>query len=291
MTQERMLKIYDDYLPQVLSALKKYYADLPREEGDDANFFGEFATKSKLKEMRSDPLQKKHAETMTPQNIEALEEDAYTQQEILETIAEQVLKKMTSRDKRALNVTEDFESENEVVQDMLNQALKGRALQEYGEELPEFIYRGVGGEASDVDYEKQGFEGAEEKYPGREDEAESGRVVFISSEPSVAASYARKDKFDRAGSLPTNYGDSIYRIRTKGLDPKLFKKDVGATPDELLFGPQFRYNASIPQEDVVIIDQSGTERTVPRIEKMSYLSDALCKDVHFPQHLIVRRKY
>lgn len=271
MTNKQALKIYDDYLPQILHVIHQYYKDLPVDEGEDANFFGEYATKQKLREMRNDPLQEKHAKSMTSQNIDALSEEEFIQTEIIEAIAS----KIVDRSNGELSEEEALE--------LLRQALNERALEEYLDELPEFLYRGTNEE---VDFEKEGFEGVEEEYPERDDASPTGKVVFVSSEPSVASSYARKDKFDRAGYLPTSHGDFVYRIRTQGLDPSLFKKDVGATHDEIMYGPQYRYNSSIPQEQITIVDSSGTERVVPRIEKISYLSDALCKDIIFPPHII-----
>lgn len=274
MTNKQALKIYDDYLPQVLSVIRKYYEELPKDEGEDANFFGEFATRNKLREMRDDPLQKKHAQSMTAQNLDALDEDEFMQTEILEAIASKIAKH-----------SEDNMGEEDA-QELLKQALNERALEGYLSELPEFLYRGVGEEVEGVDFEKEGFKGIEEKYSERDDASSTGKVVFVSSEPSVAASYARKDKFDRAGYMPTNHGDSIYRIRTEGLDPSLFKKDIAATHEETTYGPQYRYNGSIPQELIDIIDSSGSKRSVPRVEKVAYISDALCKDIVSPPHII-----
>ena len=47
-------------------------------------FFGEYATKQKLREIRNDPLQEKHAKSMTSQNIDALSEEEFIQTEIIE---------------------------------------------------------------------------------------------------------------------------------------------------------------------------------------------------------------
>jgi hypothetical protein len=292
MTREKMLKIYDDYLPIALSRLKQYYAEVPRDADDeDSIFFGKMmARENAARAKMEDPG--RHSDTLTPEHFEAADEDRFARDAILDAIAVQIMNKMTDDDLAELSDEYDLSDREErimAVRELLEAALKQRLVESQSREMPEIIYRGV---KDDDDILERGFEGAIEKHGDKEDASEQDRVVFVSSEPSVAASYARRNKFERSGTLPTNYGDYVYQIRTIGLDPKLFLPDKSSTVDELLFGPQYRYNAPIKQEMVEIVDSAGNKRTVPRIEKIAYLSDALCKDVYAPPHILdaVRRR-
>ena len=101
-------------------------------------------------------------------------------------------------------------------------------------------------------------------------------MVFVTSEPSVAASYAREGRFEKDfEGKPSNYGDVIYEINTAGLDPSLFTKDRTSSIDEVNFGPQYIYHGKIPQEDI----EYEEGYVAPRIRKMHYLSDGTLKEV------------
>ena len=285
---KRLLKLYDDYLPQVLDAVKKYDEENPRLKVPDP--IGDIIDKDKLSRLNKD------GQPMTMENLNALQDGEALHIDIMEAVVQKILNKLTPEERKQINQYYDYDYEDdgfeydyaERVTDLIDEALKERELEDLSGELPEFLYRG------DVRSDTTlGFSGADEIHPKLPDASKSGKVVFVTSEPSVAASYARKDKFDRIGDLPSNMGEEIYRIRTAGLDPKLFLKDRSSMPSELRFGPQYRYNASIPQERIKIKDQAGNDREVDRIEKIPYISDALTKIIYSPKHLIdaVSRKY
>lgn len=294
MSYAKVLKIYDDYLPSTLAKLRGYYESVDRDDDEDSEFFREAMARENVRMAKeSDPG--RHSDTLTIENLNAIDEDQFARDAVLDDIAAQLLKHLSGDEWRKLlgmslgdYIGGSEDDEMSAARYVLDEALKDRAVSAQSTEMPELLYRG----AKDGDFEVTGFEGAEEAHGDKPDASPHGRVVFVSSEPSVAASYARRDKFQRGGVTPTNYGDTIYQIRTAGLDPALFLPDRSSTADELLFGPQYRYNAPIKQEMVTIKDAAGNERTVPRIEKVPYLSDALCKDVYAPAHILdaVRRR-
>lgn len=165
------------------------------------------------------------------------------------------------------------------------------AILEQPVEIPKKIYRGIGGinigKTPIEDILANGIKGFD---TSRGRKTTGDLATFYSTEPSVAASYARYGRFDRGGQgisdQPTNYGDKVLEIITDGLDPAKMHRDTTSTPGELLFGPQYYYEGDIPQEDVTITDSAGNTRVVPRIQESHFLSDANLKDVYYPRHII-----
>lgn len=160
----------------------------------------------------------------------------------------------------------------------LKKALRSREFGEWPSEMPEKLYRGVARDkTSGNPYKRnQGGYSAGMFDPETDGFDPVNGMVFVSSEPSVAAGYAREGRFERDfEGNPLNYGDIIYEIDTKGLDPQLFTKDRTSTIDETHFGPQYIYHGKIPQEDI----DYGNGMVRPRIRKMHYLSDGTLKEV------------
>ena len=172
-------------------------------------------------------------------------------------------------------VTED---DKDKIIDDIKKALKSRTYSEWSSELPKKLYRGVARDTSSgMPYKRnKGGYSAGSFDPEVDGFDPVNGMVFVTSEPSVAASYAREGRFEKDfEGKPSNYGDVIYEINTAGLDPSLFTKDRTSSIDEVNFGPQYIYHGKIPQEDV----EYEEGYVAPRIRKMHYLSDGTLKEV------------
>ena len=161
----------------------------------------------------------------------------------------------------------------------LHDAIKDYNYSKLSAEMPLKIYRGQ----VEGDPETEGFSGLY---------SSDTPMVFVSTEPSVAASYARQLKNEEAGDrTPSNFGDWVYEILTEGLDPSLYKKDETASGSELRYGPQYYYEGTIPQQDVDIVDSAGNLRKVPRIRRVRYPSDFRVKKLIRPLPTQIERRF
>lgn len=288
-----LLEAYDKYLPLALDKVEDYYKQQAQYKEDNELY--EQYLEEHLKRAKDDNKAQKHGETLTKENLVAAEEDRYAYELMLRSIVQKVMKDMTMEEIEEAWNDRKYASLEEQLVDELEAALSKRVFAEQSTEMPEFIYRGIGGSAVDringfatKDEDSiltEGFKAMLNNARIDPDE-KFEKLLFVTTEPSVAAPYARETRFERIGVSPTNYGDTIYRIRTQGLDPTKFVVDDTATVGEALYGPQYIYTDDLPQEMLEITDTAGNTRQVPRIERKPYPSDENCKDVYFPNHLI-----
>jgi hypothetical protein len=236
---------------------------------------------------------------VTPENITAITKDTDLHSNLLSQAAEDLSSEF------------GFNINDALIKKLLKEEAKEQ-WEQLAKNMPEKVYRGQKLPLNDPTYnpynpeedpEQSGFgipDEVDENGHALTDEqaVRSGRnVTFVSSDPATAASYARTSKFDRVGNdpfdVPSNFGDYIYEILTQGLDPALFEPDDSSTLSEYLYGPQFKYKGKIPQENINIVDKAGNSRTVPRIQRVHFGSDANIKDVYYPKHLLdaVRKRY
>lgn len=287
---KKMLKQHDDSMPQLLKALKKAGA------GDDnyEDFQNEYAAKRRAqdehKHAKKYQDQREHGMAFKPEDYLYLLKDEAIRNELLENVAGLIYENMPVEDWKMLAELPHYEegedeeqSAIEQIKMLLDDLILSRTIKSWPNEMPDVLYRGSLRHQAEEPFlgDSQGnMKISEEPH------------VFVSTEPSVAAAYHRFGSYtDRANTLPTNYGDYVWQIRTYGLDPSKFVKDDESTLWEALFGPQYIYKGAIPQEEIEITDKAGNTRRVPRIEKVHYTSDALCKQVIHPRRLIdaVRR--
>lgn len=267
--RQLITKFYDDNIGTLLGKNKRgqdflkhlleegYFDDLPRVEF----------------EANEPSLNPAHA-NVTQENLEEQLKEGIAIEEMYRMIANGLIKKKILPEMSELDAIT-----------LLEEALRQRAVEEWPEEMPEVIYRGVWREPTSGRAFKRNKNGYSAGTFDPITEGLTEKYNFISSEPSVAASYARAQRYDRGpNDMPTNYGDKILKIYTQGLDPKLFCKDKASCTT---FGPQYIYKGAIPQEKITL--PNGYE--VDRISWDTYLSDKLLKDVYIPKHIIdaVRR--
>lgn len=256
-----IVEYFNQRIPQILPAVRKMWNSGGFDDDTQSKYFTDLLAGQYAK-TNNEVGNPEHA-TVKSENIKATLTEEAVEHVILEQIADEL----------GIEISD------------LQEALKEARLQE-PVTMPAKLYRGIKLDHATRhgDPEKVGFENVDAFTGGKD------KVVFVTSEPAVAASYARKAKFDRSsGELetkPLNFGDYIYEIDTTGLDPTLFAMDDTSTPGEILYGPQYMYKGAIPQEEIIITDQSGTQRKIPRIRKSHYLSDGLLKDVYVKPHLL-----
>jgi hypothetical protein len=214
--------------------------------------------------------------TVTPENIKAMINSEAYENLILEAISD-LLKEEGFADYEADPVA-------------IKAALANEERDSWDKVPPAKVYRGQHSSMDKWNPLEQGFPGVMSDLDPDE------RSVFVSPEPSAAASYGLKAHFDNrepTSDLPLNFADYVYEILTEGLDPELWEPDESGSVGETLFAPQYRYKGPIKQEMVTITDQAGNTRQVPRIQRVHYPSDGNLKNVYYPKHLInaVNRRF
>jgi hypothetical protein len=247
-------------LPQLMQAVQRKWADGGYDSEPEYEHLEQALVDKNVKEANNDPASIAH-NNVSDENVRELLNSEAVWNDILEALIEEDADWMGFPRKSAHN---------------LKTLLAMREREQWDKELPAKLYRG--------------------QWEGKPEEDGFIDDVYVSSEPSVAASYGLEKHFDNReplSDMPLNFADYVYEIITEGLDPEKFTIDQSGTPGEDLFGPQYKYMEPIKQEMVTITDSAGNMRTVPRIRKHHYLSDGLMKDVYYPTHLIdaVRRRY
>jgi hypothetical protein len=270
--QKKILDYYNKRMPEMLPGAKKFYDAGGLDP--DSEYYADLMNAMTAREANEKTLNPEHA-NVTSENMNEM----FLEEALENIMLERLIKELRSEGVRAT----PLQLRNILVEDRLANQPK---------QLPNKLYRGV--KPSTIEHhgdpEETGFEGQDAFIKGK-------KYVFVSPEPSVAAGYARNARFDRSQGMtqtkPTNYGDYVYEIDTTGLDPALFSMDESSTPGEILFGPQYKYEGDIPQEDVEITDSAGNFRKIPRIQRRHFLSDLTLKDVYIKPHLIsaLHRKY
>lgn len=265
--RQAITKFYDDNIGTLLGKnkkgqdflkylLKQGYFDELEDLAQDEN------------EANEERLNPNHA-TVTKENMTELLKEGVAIEEMYRMIVNGLIKR---------GIIPKMSEEDGIT--LLEEALRQRGVEEWPEEMPPVLYRGVWREPTSGRAFRRNKNGYSAGLYDPIVEGLNGKHIFVSSEPSVAASYARTQRYDRGpNDIPTNYGDKILKIYTQGLDPKLFCKDKASCNT---FGPQYIYKGPIPQEKITL--PNGYE--VDRISWENYLSDELLKDVVIPSHII-----
>jgi hypothetical protein len=290
--QQRILDIYNEIIDSVHNDIsKKDYSKL-----EPQAVFKWTTIDQNRKSKKGD----EHGSKFTEENFDAADKSRLVQEDIDEEVIEKILERLgkddfnqiahaivTDQSPDGFDMPDELTPEeieaytssildevdvDDAVYSLLEKAQKAQKLKSmYQDKMPDKLYRGQ----ASGNPESNGF-GIHDKYS----EDPEDYITFLADNPAKAASYGHENPFGTLpDQTPQNYSNEIYEILTQGLDPDLFIPDTSATAGEIEHAPQYKYLDKIKQELIKIIDQSGTEREVPRISLKHFPSDSRVKNI------------